>query len=521
MEKSISRKLGIALVCACLGIGMLHSASYIKAETEQTDSSKACDNIYVEDVNVGGMSADEVRTAIQSYVAEMKDKKVAVLIGDNKAETTLENLGYSCNVDKVADEVIHFGKVGNVIKRYKDLKDVENETVVYNLELDLDTEKVKTFVEEECAQYNIEPVNASLTRKNGEFIVTDSQTGKEIVEDETVQKIKSVVADGWKEDQIEVEAIVNDKEPEYTGENFEKCKDVLGSYTTSYASSSASRAQNLANAAKLLNGNVVYPGQTFSVSEKLVPFTVENGYEVAAAYAQGQVVDSVGGGVCQASTTLYNALLRAEIEIVERYNHSMIVTYVEPSMDAAISEGSKDLKFKNNTDVPLYIEAYTEGRQITFKIYGEETRDTEHRKVEYKSEVLETIQPGEDKIVEDPTLPEGYTQVTQSAHIGYKAQLWKIVTVDGKEESREVINSSYYAPEPRYVTKGTKSDKPEETEEPEKTEKPEATTKPKATEAPKKTTAPKKTEAPKKTVAPKKTDTPVVEEPTEDDEITE
>ena len=519
--KNVKRKFGMALLCACLGIGALQSASILKAVNE-TDTTKVCNGIYVEDIDVSGMNADEVKEAIQSYVAEMKDKKVTVLVGDDKAETTLSDLGYSCDESKVVDEVIHFGKIGNVIKRYKDLKDVENETVVYHLAFDLDTDKVKTFVETECAQYNIEPVNATLVRENGKFVVTDSKDGKEVVEDETIEKIKSVIADGWKNETIEVEAIVNDSEPKYTGENFAKCKDVLGSYTTSYASSSASRAQNLANAAKLLNGNVVYPGQTFSVSEKLVPFTVENGYQVAAAYSQGQVVDSVGGGVCQASSTLYNALLKAEIEIVERYNHSMIVTYVEPSMDAAISEGSKDLKFKNNTEVPLYIEAYTEGRQITFKIYGEETRDISHRKVEFKSEVLETIQPGADKIIEDPTLPEGYEQVTQSAHTGYKAQLWKIVTVDGKEESREVINSSYYAAEPRYVTKGTKSSEPEKTEKPEETaepkedEKPNKTTTPKKTEQPKATTAPK---APVKTEKPVKTDTPVIEEPTEEDEI--
>lgn len=517
MKESIRRKFGMALLCACIGIGMLQSASVSKAESNEAE--KACDGIYVEDIDVSGMNAEQVEEAIQSYVAEMKDKKVTVLVGDNKAETTLEELGYSCDNSKIVDEVVHFGKIGNVIKRYKDLKDVENETVVYHLAFDLDTDKVKTFVETECAQYNVEPVNATLVRKNGKFVVTDSKNGKEIVEDETIEKIKSVIADGWNQDTIEVEAIVNEAEPEYTGENFEKCKDVLGSYTTSYASSSASRAQNLANAAKLLNGNVVYPGQTFSVSEKLVPFTVEHGYQVAAAYSQGQVVDSVGGGVCQASSTLYNALLKAEVEIVERYNHSMIVTYVEPSMDAAISEGSKDLKFKNSTDVPLYIEAYTEGRQITFKIYGEEKRDTKNRKVEYKSEVLETLQPGADKVVEDPTLPEGYEQVTQSAHTGYRAQLWKIVTVNGKEESREVINSSYYAPEPRYVTKGTKTSEPKKTEEPKNTEKPNEGDKPKKTETPKKTTAPKKTEAPKKTTAPKKTDTPSVEEPSEDDDI--
>lgn len=503
-KKKICKGL-LTLACICLGIGMVKISSDLIVYAETNSDSTACKGIYVEDIDVSGMNADDVKKSIQTYVAEMKDKKITVLVDDNKAETTLEDLGYSCDESQVVDEVIHFGKIGNVIKRYKDLKDVENEAVVYHLEFNLDNEKVEEFVKNECEKYNIEPVNAALSRKDGAFVVTASKTGREIVEDETIEKIESVVAEGWKEENIQVEAIVNDAEPKYTGENFEKCQDVLGSYTTSYASSSENRAQNLANAARLINGSVVYPGETFSVSEKLVPFTVENGYQVASAYLQGQVVDSVGGGVCQAATTLYNALLRAEIEIVERYNHSMIVSYVEPSMDAAISEGCKDLKFKNTSEVPLYVEAYTQGRQITFNIYGEETRDKENRKVEYESEVLETIQPGKDKVIEDPALPEGYETVTQSAHVGYKAKLWKIVYVNGKEESREVINSSYYAAEPRYITRGTKT---EETEEPEKTEKPSQKDKEKKSSASKTTETPEKTKTPKKTEAPQKTEKP-------------
>ena len=91
------------------------------------------------------------------------------------------------------------------------------------------------------------------------------------------------------------------------------------------------------------------------------PFTAENGYELAPSYESGKVVDSYGGGICQVSTTLYNALLKSELEILERHNHTMIVTYVDPSKDAAIAEGLMDLQFANNTDYPIYIEGYGYG----------------------------------------------------------------------------------------------------------------------------------------------------------------
>ena len=231
-------------------------------------------------------------------------------------------------------------------------------------------------------------------------------------------------------------------------------KDVLGTYTTSYSSSGSDRSANVANGCELINGTTVYPGESFSTYEAVAPFTEENGYYMAGSYLNGQVVDSIGGGICQVSTTLYNAVLLAELQVDERHNHSMIVNYVDPSMDAAIAESSgKDFVFTNNTEYPIYIEGYTSNKKITFTIYGVETRDS-NRKVTYESEVLETISPGAEVINQDSSQPVGHVDV-QSAHTGYKARLWKVVTVDGEEVSREQVNSSSYKMTPRTATVGT------------------------------------------------------------------
>lgn len=156
------------------------------------------------------------------------------------------------------------------------------------------------------------------------------------------------------------------------------------------------------------------------------------------------------------STTLYNAVIRAELEITERFAHSMIVSYVEPSMDAAISGEYKDLKFKNSTKYPVYIEGYTDGGIIHFNVYGKETRDA-NREVEFVSETTGETDPGV-KYVADGTLQIGTISTQQSAHIGKKAKLWKVVKVNGKEESREVFNTSNYQASPKIVRVGTASD---------------------------------------------------------------
>lgn len=505
MKGKIRKITKYLLLAGCVTTLVVGSQNIYANETTDV----ICEGIYIGSINVGGMTVKKATKKLQKYVNEAKNEKVTVNIDEEKASTTLEALGYSCDVDFFVEEAYNYGKTGDIIKRYKDRKDVEKNDVVYDLYFGLDSDKVKEFVNTECTVFDVKASNASLKREQGEFKIKESSIGREIVADETAEKIEKVIASQWITGGIQIDAIMNDTTPMYDSESLKECTSQLGSYSTSFASSSSSRSQNLVNAARLLNGYTIYPGEVFSVAEHLVPFTVENGYQTASAYANGQVVDSVGGGVCQAATTLYNALLHSELEIVERYNHSMIVGYVKPSMDAAISEGYKDLKFKNNTDTPIYLEAYTANRCIYFNVYGKENRDLKNRKVEYVSEVMETISPGEDKVTIDNTLPEGYEKVTQSAHVGYKAKLWKIVYENGKQVSKEQVNYSYYAPEPRYVTKGGK--KPEETkapkpsknpndkeqpekEKPEKTEKPK---KPEKTEEPKATSEPKATEEPK------------------------
>ena len=178
------------------------------------------------------------------------------------------------------------------------------------------------------------------------------------------------------------------------------------------------------NGASKINGSIIYPGEEFSVHDAVVPFNAENGYELAGSYENGTTVETYGGGICQVSTTLYNAVIRAELEITERSAHSMIVSYVEPSMDAAISGEYKDLKFKNSTKYPVYIEGYTDGGIIHFNVYGKETRDA-NREVEFVSETTGETDPGV-KYVADGTLQIGTISTQQSAHIGKKPNCGKL-----------------------------------------------------------------------------------------------
>ena len=210
---------------------------------------------------------------------------------------------------------------------------------------------------------------------------------------------------------------------------------------------------NVSNGCNRINGALLYPGDAFSVYEAVSPFDAEHGYALAGSYENGTVVETYGGGICQVSTTLYNAVIRAELKINERFAHSMIVNYVQPSMDAAIAGTYKDLKFANNTDAPIYIEGTSGGGILTFTIYGQETRSPK-REVVFESEIVSETNPPV-QIQGSASHSVGYVSVQQSAHVGKVAKLWKIVKEDGVEKSREEFNNSNYRASPKIIIVGT------------------------------------------------------------------
>ena len=276
----------------------------------------------------------------------------------------------------------------------------------------------------------------------------------------TVENINARIGEGWDKKAFDVEAAVTEIQADIRQDDLADITDVLGTFTTYYGSSDGGRTMNVESGAGHINGTMMQPGEEVSADDLMAPYTEGNGYAMAASYENNEVVQSMGGGICQVSTTLYNALLLAELEITERYEHSMLVSYVEPSMDAAIADDVKDLKFRNNLQDPVYIEAVLLDGNITFNIYGKETRSAE-RTVEYVSETLETTESDETRYVAtEDAIGTMYTQ--NEGQTGLTAQLWKIVYENGTEVSREAVNYSTYLASGKTIAVGTFSDNEED-----------------------------------------------------------
>lgn len=460
---------------------------FVSYDRLKPDDGRICEGISVGGIDIGGMTAGEAEQAVNACAETKKSQKIEIDVNGKIVGATVGEIGYVVSAGNFMESAMSVGRTGNMLENVRAVKAAAQGKISYPVKTELNEDVLRKFIKQKCQRYCTKVKNAEVKREAGKFVYTKSRDGVTIDSDETCRMIREAVEASNGTDVIRITANVKVRKPKVTQETAARCKDRIGTFSTVYSVGNVNRSKNLENAARLINGSVLYPGKTFSVHDAISPLTEENGYYEAASYNNGKVEDSLGGGVCQISTTLYNAVLRAELEVTERSPHSMVVSYVKPSMDAAIAGDYKDFKFKNNTDVPIYIEGGTQSGTIYFHVYGEETR-SQGREVTFESEVTETIEPGADKITFDKTKPESFTEVTQEAHTGCKAILWKIVRQDGKETKTQV-NSSTYSASPRYVTKGAMK-APQATKEPKETKNPKATKEPKETERPKNTKKP-------------------------------
>ncbi len=446
--KKFFRGLVLALI---LGVLIPGGTSYAGS----TDHRTIADGVFIGGVDVSGMTLTDAEEAVSEYVDKLSDEEITLSVDDGRSRTFNGwDIGLYWSNTGIVEDAYALGHQGNIIRRYKALKDLKKNNYVFDISYGYEKEAIEEIVADCAREFDQEKKNYTLKKTEKGFEVTDGQAGYLVDKEKSVSTIESFIQNGLGDESNLISLTVEADEPEGSKEELSMVKDVLGTFTTSYKSSGASRSANVANGCRLIDGATIYPGEEFSVLDTITPFTEENGYFPAGSYLNGLVVESIGGGICQVSTTLYNAVLLSELEVTERHNHSMIVNYVDPSADAAIAEsGGKNFRFVNSTDHPIYIEGYTTSdKHITFTVYGVEERDPA-RKVSYESEVLETTPASADQYVQDPSHAIGYVG-TQSAHLGYKARLMKVVTENG-ETTKEVVNTSNYKMVPKIITIGT------------------------------------------------------------------
>ena len=342
--------------------------------------------------------------------------------------------GISIRKDELKENIL--SKIKDVNKKY-DIVTIPTEEVEPD-EINLEQIRNEIYKEPQDAYVSKNPTTVH-THVNGVDFAISMEEAQKILEEDKEEYV------------IPLKITIPDKTLEDLGE--EAFPDELGTYTTRYDPTNLNRSNNISISAKKIDGTIVMPGETFSYNQVVGERTIAEGYKEAGAYAGGKVVQDVGGGICQTSSTLYNAALYANLEIVDRSNHQFLTSYVSAGRDATVAWGAIDFQFKNNRTYPIKIEAVAENGVCTMSIFGIK-EETEYEVV-IQSVVLSYI-PYTTKYENDNTLEEGKEVVEQSGYTGCTSEAYKILKLNGEVVSKTLLSKDTYDPMTRIIRRGTK-----------------------------------------------------------------
>ena len=475
------------LIGAAISVMAVGSLAY--ASSEETQSSETSEStleapqiewedewVIPEGISIGqidlkGMTVADAKTAVNKLADQLLNREITVDMNGKEYKTTPKDVGVTWANPQVVDEAFSHMTKGNFVKRYKNQVDLKTEPVALNIQLNVNEQAVTNYAQSLVDACTVQVVEPSVTRSNGKFQVVEGKNGAAFNVEEIKTALLTPLGDVTNTDAISIKPTVTETKPQYAADIFSHFSEQpLGSCTTKFntAASEANRCTNIELSANNMNGHVFMPGEEISTLAMFGDVTEANGYKSAGTYTNGKVVDGIGGGICQTTTTLYDAVLAAELEVVHRRNHSKMVDYVDPAKDATVDYASgSDFKFKNNTDYPIYIESYRNDNTVTVNIYGTETRPA-NRKVEYVSKILEYSFPEENapffEVRVDPSIKMGWGwpsekhRVAVNCHPQVQAELYKNVYVDGQlTEQTQIggLNKYRYSSGVIYVARDT------------------------------------------------------------------
>ena len=325
--------MSVLLVCGVSVFG------YLLYQRHLVKQLLASENIYqgvsVEGISLAGLTKEQALQELQGkYKTEMDGQTLTFRYGEENWTVPFTEVDAGYHLEEAVEKAYNTGRQGTEKECFQTGKVLLKEGIDIPLDYSYDKEKMSQKLHDIAAQFNQEAKDSTVSRKSGQFVVTPEQTGRSMQVAETEQKAAAVL-DTRKSGNVEISA--ETVQPKITAEDNSHVTDLIGSYTTTYNGSDPNRNINLSVGSNYINGTMIAPGEVFSANAELGPQTYAGGYKDAAIYNNGKVEKGVAGGVCQVTTTLYNAVLMAELDVVERHPHSMTVGYVPLGRDAAVA----------------------------------------------------------------------------------------------------------------------------------------------------------------------------------------
>ena len=513
MQKKKRKKAIITLLILVIVIALFVSTIFALVNI---NNNKIMSGISIAGIDISGLSKEEAMAKWELIYNDKKDKDIKLIYNEYETTLNPTLMEVNYEIENAVDEAYKIGKKDNIFQNNYEILFtlISKKNIEVNMTLNEDVTKqtiegIGLNLPDVLVQssYSIEENELVITKgKKGIVIDTDKLisivkeklNNTEISEDYIeipiiekepdeidIQKIHDEIYEEAKDAYIEQEPFAVYPEVEGIDFDIEKAKEILqedkeeyiipltitkpkitlkdigpealsdelGTFTTRYDVSDKDRTTNLEIACEKLNDQVILPGETFSYNKTLGARTIAAGYKSAKIYSNGEVIDGLGGGICQISSTLYNAVLQANLEIVERRNHQFVTSYVPAGRDATVAYGSTDFRFENTRQYPVRIVATAKNGIATISIYGIK-EDVEYT-FDFTPKVIATI-PYTTQYIEDSSLPVGTEQVKQKGANGLQVETYITKMLDGKVVSTTLLSKDTYNAMTQIVLKGTK-----------------------------------------------------------------
>ena len=458
LKRDNANRLLLGLSAISLVLVMVVMGQFFIMESE--DPSNVIENgTMINGVNVGGMDYYDAEKLIYDVFKEKSENFSLTLKYKDKTWTfDKDDFKVNSEIHTIIEEAQKRNEiVESYEKQTETLKDLQNNGASVNVAFNYIFVGLDEKIDEIIKEIEIEPVNSEIkfnAQNSNPFEVTEHKNGLRVNKEQLYFDINEQFN---KTNNVEVEIKTFEQVADVTKqENLENTTQI-STFVTYVSDSTGGRKSNVKKALDCFNGFVVEPNETVSFNKVTGPHTLDNGYKIATIIYNGRYVDGVGGGICQASTTLYNALLLADAEILEVHKHTLPVKYVPLAMDAMVSDYVADLKFKNVSDEPLYIQTVCDSESVRVNIYGKKL----DKEIKTRSETLETIKHTGDKIVpdtnkeySDKVLFKGEQYRLTYPRNGYEAKAYIEYYVDGKKVEEKEIRHEIYKPQNGIVVEG-------------------------------------------------------------------
>ena len=401
--------------------------------------------VTVDGTDLGGMTMEEARALYAGRQQEQTDAfSLVVSNGERRWLITSNEVPVTFDAQTVLERAYLVGRSGTLEERYSEIKRAAQEGVAFTTGFEYDRSAVAGLVKIIGDTLDVQARDATLDAfdvRNRTFTFTEASSGYEI-DRETLESDILAALDAQAYDRVVVPQ-GSAVEPKVTKAQLQGLFGRVSSFSTTTTKDN-DRNTNIRISADALNGRMVLPGETMSFNDCTGQRTGAKGYREAGAIAGGVLVDDMGGGVCQTSSTLFNAVVRADLEIVKRSAHSWPSSYVPKGEDATVNWPSLDFVFRNNGRFPVFVVAWYENQTVTVEIYGEMLENG--MSVDLYSEIKQTIKPSDDVLYrQDETLPAGTRKAGRQKRTGYVVDTYKVyMDAEGNELRREKLWTTNY-----------------------------------------------------------------------------